>query len=71
MHLSAHRPEAAPNPPAEPQVVSTQAATAAQRVLASELNGRSSDNDALSMMMSSMVQMVQAGQSKHSRWKSS
>ena len=39
-----------------------------QRLLA---RGRSDDNDALSMMMSSMLRMVQAGQSDDSRWKAS
>ncbi len=42
--------------------------TAAQRVLAAELSGRSEASDALSMMMNSMVRMVQAGQSQDSRW---
>jgi len=58
LKLSAPRPE-------------TSQETAAQRVLAAELQGRSDDNAALSMMMSSMVRMVQVGQSKDSRWKDS
>ena len=45
--------------------------TAAERVLASELQGRSDANDALSMMVSSMARMVQAGKGSQSRWKAS
>jgi hypothetical protein len=60
LNLSAPRPDAIP-----PK------STAAQRVLAAELQGRSEDSDALSMMMSSMVRMVQVGQSKDSRWQDS
>jgi hypothetical protein len=39
-----------------------------ERVLASELEGRTAASDALSMMVSSMVRMVQAGKSSDSRW---
>ncbi len=44
--------------------------TVAEQVLASELRGRQDPSDALSMMVSSMVHMVQAGktQSATSRW---
>ena len=44
--------------------------TAAEQVLASELKGRQESSDALSMMVSSMVHMVQAGKtrSSSSRW---
>jgi len=44
--------------------------TAAEQVLASELKGRQDANDALSMMVSSMVHMVQAGKTRSttSRW---
>jgi hypothetical protein len=42
-----------------------------ERVLASELEGRDLNSDALSMMVSSMVRMVQAGKSSDSRWESS
>ena len=44
--------------------------TVAEQVLASELRGRQDPSDALSMMVSSMVHMVQAGktQSAPSRW---
>jgi hypothetical protein len=44
--------------------------TAAEQVLASELRGRPSGSDALSMMVSSMVHMVQAGKTRSaaSRW---
>lgn len=45
--------------------------TAAERVLHSELQGRNQDNDALSMMVSSMVRMVQAGKGSDSRWSAS
>jgi glyoxylate carboligase len=45
------------------------APTAAERVLAAELQVRSDDNDALSMMVSSMARMVQAGKTRDSRWK--
>jgi hypothetical protein len=80
LNVSASRPDT--NQPSEtaqsaataPQPAATApqpAATAAQRVLEAELSGRSDDNDALSMMMSSMVRMVQAGQSNDSRWKAS
>lgn len=65
LNLSASRAEATP------KIAPPQIATAAQRVLEAELSGRSDDNDALSMMMSSMVRMVQVGQSKDSRWKAS
>jgi len=45
--------------------------TVAEQVLASELRGRQDPSDALSMMVSSMVHMVQAGKtrtSSTSRW---
>ena len=43
--------------------------TAAEQVMASELKGRHDSSDALSMMVSSMVHMVQAGKTKTaSRW---
>jgi hypothetical protein len=47
------------------------APSAAERVLASELAGRSDSHDALSMMVTSMLRMVQAGKSRESRWKDS
>lgn len=47
------------------------AATAAERVLASELAGRDDSCDALSMMVGSMLRMVQAGKGSDSRWKAS
>ena len=47
------------------------AGSAADRVLASELQGRADGHDALAMMMNSMVRMVQAGHSSDSRWKDS
>ncbi len=45
--------------------------TAAEQVLASELQARGDDADALSMMVSSIARMVQAGKSSDSRWKAS
>jgi hypothetical protein len=48
--------------------------TAADRVMASELRDRSEPGDALSMMVSSMVRMVQAGKTSGasaSRWSAS
>lgn len=80
MNISATRPDAtrpdttgadASLAEAPQQPITAPAATAAQRVLEAELSGRSDDNDALSMMMSSMVRMVQAGQTNDSRWKAS
>jgi hypothetical protein len=45
--------------------------TAAERVLAAELQARGDCHDALSMMVSSMARMVQAGRTSDSRWKAS
>ena len=44
--------------------------SAAEQVLAAELKGRDDASDALSMMVSSMVHMVQAGKTRSnaSRW---
>lgn len=47
------------------------ARTAAERVLAAELQSRGEPCDALSMMVSSLARMVQAGKSCDSRWKAS
>jgi len=47
------------------------APTAAERVLAAEMKARGEANDALSMMVSSMARMVQAGRSSDSRWQAS
>lgn len=55
--------------PAEPATPAS--ASAAERVLAAELQSRGEENGALSMMMNSMVRMVQAGQSSQSRWQDS
>jgi hypothetical protein len=46
-------------------------ASAPEQVLASELQNRGQQNDALSMMVSSMVRMVQASKSSDSRWQAS
>ena len=45
--------------------------TAAERVIAAELQARGDSHDALSMMVSSMARMVQAGRTSDSRWKAS
>jgi hypothetical protein len=45
--------------------------TAAEQVLAAELQARGDESDALSMMVSSIARMVQAGKSSDSRWKAS
>lgn len=45
--------------------------TAAERVLAAELQARGAEADALSMMVSSIARMVQAGKTRDSRWKAS
>jgi len=47
------------------------APTAAERVLAAELQARGKASDALSMMVGSMARMVQAGRSSDSRWQAS
>ncbi len=47
------------------------AASAPDRVLAAELESRGVSSGALSMMVSSMVRMVQAGKTSDSRWKDS
>ena len=43
--------------------------SAADRVIAAELQARGAGNDALSMMVNSMLRMVQAGKGSDSRWK--
>lgn len=45
--------------------------TVAEQVLAAELEVRGECSDALSMMVSSIARMVQAGRSSDSRWKAS
>ena len=64
---------AAPLPALEPaRAEAAPRVTAAERVLASELQARGhSHDDALAMMASSMVRMVQAGKARSSRWKAS
>jgi hypothetical protein len=44
--------------------------TASERVLAAELENRAGSCEALSMMVSSIARMVQAGKSSDNRWKS-
>jgi hypothetical protein len=55
--------------PASPAAALTP--TAAERVMAAELQGRAEAHDALGMMVSSIARMVQVGRSSQSRWKSS
>lgn len=45
-----------------------QALTASQRVIAAELQARGGACDALSMMVSSVARMVQAGRCSENRW---
>ncbi len=66
--LPTARPTAKPAPSDADQ---RPAATAAERVIAAELQGRGQSSDALSMMVSSMVRMVQVGKQRDSRWKAS
>jgi hypothetical protein len=47
------------------------APTAAERVLAAELEARGEASEALSMMVSSIARMVQAGRCSDSPWKAS
>lgn len=56
--------------PGSPRAVPArpQPPTAAERVLAAELQARGATSDALSMMVSSVARMVQAGRSSASRW---
>lgn len=51
--------------------LAAQPPTAAERILAAEMAGRGESDDALSMMVSSIARMVQAGKTRDSRWKSS
>ena len=46
-------------------------ADAPGQALAAELQARGDSHDALSMMVSSMARMVQAGRTSDSRWKAS
>jgi len=64
----------ATRPTSRPALVgsaATAAATGPERVLAAELQARGSSSDALSMMVSSMLRMVQVGQQRDSRWHAS
>ncbi|MCP9850720.1 hypothetical protein [Cyanobium sp. Morenito 9A2] len=45
--------------------------SAADRVIAAELRHRDQTSEALSLMVSSMVRMVQAGQGSSGRWSAS
>lgn len=66
MNLSPHRSDTSPS---TAPTSSFSAPTAAERVLAAELQARDDAHDALSMMVSSMARMVQAGKTRESRWK--
>jgi len=46
-----------------------QTPTAAEQVMSAELRARGDASDALSMMVSTVARMVQAGKSSDSRWK--
>ncbi len=71
LDLFAALPTTKPSPASTPARPSTPSATAAERVIAAELQGRGQSSDALSMMVSSMVRMVQVGKQRDSRWKAS
>ncbi|MEB3265679.1 MAG: hypothetical protein VKN13_03590 [Cyanobacteriota bacterium] len=47
------------------------APTASERVLAAELQDRDGEQDALSLMVSSIARMVQNGRASASRWRAS
>lgn len=75
MDLFAAIPKARPTSKAEsgasPDTQPASASTAAERVIAAELLARGQSSDALSMMVTSMVRMVQVGKQRDSRWKAS
>lgn len=71
LDLFAALPTTKPAPANTPASPSAPAATAPERVIAAELQGRGQSSDALSMMVSSMVRMVQVGKQRDSRWKAS
>jgi hypothetical protein len=52
----------------QPGSTTPQALTAAERVIAAELQARGEACDALSMMVSSVARMVQAGRCSENRW---
>jgi hypothetical protein len=62
-----------PSPARRVGVAMAGAGTVPERVMAAELGHRSAPSEALSMMVSSMVRMVQAGkgQAAGSRWSAS
>lgn len=68
LDLFSRYPSAIPAPAGQTFATNT---SGPERVLASELEGRTPTSDALSMMVSSMVRMVQAGKSSDSRWEAS
>jgi hypothetical protein len=68
LDLFSRYPSAIPAKAGQPSATNT---SGPERVLASELEGRTAASDALSMMVSSMVRMVQAGKSSDSRWEAS
>ena len=71
LDLFAVLPTSKPAPASAPTSQSAAGSTAPERVIAAELQGRGQSSDALSMMVSSMVRMVQVGKQRDSRWKAS
>ncbi|MFM7635585.1 MAG: hypothetical protein ACKO7Z_08415 [Cyanobacteriota bacterium] len=71
MDLFAVLPTTKPSPASSPGFQPAAGATAPERVIAAELQARGQSSDALSMMVSSMVRMVQVGKQRDSRWKAS
>lgn len=69
--ISSHHLSPAASRPSPSRTPSSIPKTAAERVLAAELQARGEASDALSMMVSSIARMVQAGRSSDSRWKAS
>ncbi len=61
----------APIPSPASRLGSAATGSAVHRVIASELQHRDQASDALAMMVTSMVSMVQAGKASRSRWSAS
>ena len=66
---SSNGSEALPSPASRHHSASS--GSAVHHVIASELKHRNQPSDALSMMVTSMVSMVQAGKASRSRWSAS
>lgn len=56
---------------ANPSISAASQGTASAQVLAAELEGRQGAGEALSLMVSTIASMVQAGRSTPSRWNAS